>query len=81
MYNYSINISPEKAIHFSAGEIYFVQSKIELNKEDLFSSNGALYLNYSFDEAEKVIPFFENLGVDEQKRIIASIREIYGYAE
>jgi hypothetical protein len=50
-----------------------------LDKKDLFSSNYAFYLNYSFDEAKKIIPFFESLAVKKQKRIVNSIQEIYGY--
>lgn len=74
-----MNILSEKSGDFSAGNVYLVQSKIELSKKDLFISNNAFYLNYAFDEAQKVVPFFENLKVDEQKRIVASIQKIYGF--
>lgn len=56
-----------------------MQSKFDLNKKDHFNSSDALYLNYPFDEARKIVPFFESLGVSRQGRIVKSIQENYGY--
>ena len=63
---------------FSGGKIYLIQSNIQLNEKQLISCNYATYLNFPFDEAKKIIPFFENLGIDEQKQIVTSIQELYG---
>ncbi|HEY4289942.1 MAG TPA: hypothetical protein VGN00_22730 [Puia sp.] len=79
MKNYSINILSEKAIDFPAGDIYLIQSKIELDEEAHFNTADALYLNYPFDEARKIIPFFESLGNNAQKKILKSIQDDYGY--
>ncbi|HWK02414.1 MAG TPA: hypothetical protein VNS58_02200 [Puia sp.] len=79
MHNYSINILSEKSPQFSAGNVYLVQSKIELTRKELFTSSNAFYLNYAFDEAQKVVPSFESLKIDEQKRVVASIQKIYGF--
>lgn len=66
-------------MHFSAGNVYLIQSNIELGKKEFFISNNALYINYVFEEAQKVVPFFESLEIAEQKRIVASIQKIYGF--
>jgi len=79
MCTYSINIMSEKLMNFSAGEIYLIKSKVEFDKKDLFGSKDAIYLNYPFDEAKKIIPSFAKLGSKKQKDIVTSIREGYGY--
>lgn len=79
MNTYSINIFSETLIQFSAGKVYLVQSKIELDQKALFDSKDAIYLNYSFHEAEKVVPFFENLRAKEQNKIVKSIQDCFGF--
>jgi hypothetical protein len=56
-----------------------VQSKSELYRKDLFAFDDAIYLNYPFSEAVKVIPFFENLSVRERNRMTKFIHDIYGF--
>ncbi|RXK86517.1 hypothetical protein [Filimonas effusa] len=69
METYLIKIPGEKEIEFSIGKVYLVQSKIEIDQKELFDSDDALYLNFPFSEALKVIPFFEKLKTSEKKRI------------
>jgi hypothetical protein len=76
---FSLTILSEKLINFSVGQIYLIQSKNEFEKEDLISSTDALYLNYPFDEAKKIIPSFEKLSSKKQKEIVTFIQEVYGY--
>jgi hypothetical protein len=76
---YTIKIFSEMQIQFSAGNVYLVQSNIEIDQKELFYSNDAFYLNYPFLEAVKVIPFFENLAATEQKRIARSLQNCIGF--
>jgi hypothetical protein len=66
-------------VDFSAGGLYMVQLKTEIYKKDVFSSNDALYLNYQFDEAKKVIPCFEKISLDQQNELLRTIQGISGY--
>ena len=79
MNTYSVKIFSEIQIQFSVGNVYLVHSKIEIDKKELFYSKAAFYLNYSFFEAVKVIPFFENLTAAEQKRIARSLQDCFGF--
>lgn len=79
MQKYLVTISSKKLVDFSAGGLYMVHLKTEIYKKDIFSSNDALYLNYPFDEAKKVIPCFEKIPLDQQNELLRTIQEISGY--
>jgi hypothetical protein len=77
--NYEINLLSEKHVEFSAGHVYLVQSKINFDKKEFVFSKDAFYMNYSFREAVKIVPFFESLSVKEQNRIKKFLNDSYGF--
>ena len=74
-----VNVFSEMLITFSSGNAYLVQSKMDFNKKEFLFSEDAFYLNYPFDDAEKIIPFFENLKAREQHRIINFIQDSFEF--
>lgn len=66
-------------IQVSGGSVYFINSKIEIDQKELFYSESAIYMNYPFFEAQKIIPLFENLATKEQKRIAKSLQDSFGF--
>ncbi len=79
MTNYLVNVFSEMLIEFSSGIAYLVQTKMDFNKKEFLFSKDAFYLNYPFEGAEKVIPFFESLKAKERNRIINLMQDSYGF--